>query len=344
MFLVALVVLPVTGCTAEGERAAPEFRPTTVTTATPTPNPKVVYAREAWERGPHSDTYALEKGPNTYCARCHSPANWDRSATIDPPPNCVSCKFPGEPEPRIAEGNPLVPEEEWESIDCAVCHRVDGGVVDPAIAWKDMETGYYETMRSSTELCTQCHRNTETLRHARPLGSGPHADFTCTDCHDPHDTSASCGDVGCHDSTALPLPTPLPEHADQVNNSDCTSCHNSVGDIHMNILEERPTKCMDCHGQLFAGNGNHKLRLGHSKFHADIACVACHDAAGLEVKPLEGEERWMTFRTTELLGRTQTEPYQSHQLTRSVDCSRCHAPTKSWGLPPITPEPVNGDE
>jgi cytochrome c551/c552 len=72
-----------------------------------------------------------------------------------------------------------------------------------------------------------------------------------------------------------------------------------------------------------------------------VTCVACHDASGLDVGPVEGEDVWITFRTTELLGRANTEPYQSHALQRSVMCDRCHYPDNAWGLTALveTPEP-----
>jgi len=233
----------------------------------------------AWEDSPHARTYSLEKGPNTYCARCHSPANWDPAATIDPPPNCVSCKFAFEPEPRIAAGNPLVPEEDWESIGCEVCHRqVEDGVITGEIAWHDPVSGYYETVADSTALCSRCHRDTETLRHSRLVGEGAHAGFTCTDCHDAHSTATGCAEQGCHQP-------------------------------------DEP-----------------EWQESHDEHHETLACVACHDASGLQVGPLEDGIHWMTFRTTELLGRANTEPYQSHQLQKEVNCQRCHYDENPWGL------------
>ena len=242
---------------------------------------------EAWQNSPHGDTYALEKGPNTYCARCHSPANWDPQATIDDPPNCVSCKFAFEPEPRQAEGNPLVPEDEWESITCENCHRPQEGAVSGEIAWLDTQTGYYQTVGDSSELCGRCHRDTETLRHERRLGSGAHADFTCADCHDPHSAAAGCDQDGCHSPGAL--------------------------------------------------------AESHDEHHDMVTCVACHDAGGLQVGSVEGQDTWTAFRTVELLGRSNTEPYQYHQLQRDVDCVRCHYEHNPWDLEPL-PQDEPDDE
>ena len=98
---------------------------------------------QAWESGPHNNKYDLYKGPNTYCARCHSPLNWDPKATVGKPPNCFSCKFPTDKEVRISPLAPLIAEADWKKVDCAVCHRGDkAGVVDPAIAiWNNGTEG-----------------------------------------------------------------------------------------------------------------------------------------------------------------------------------------------------------
>ncbi len=245
---------------------------------TATPNRSAIW--QAWEKSPHADTYDLEKGPNTYCARCHSPRNWDPAAKIGEPPNCVSCKFSFESSPRLAESNPLVPEHEWKDIGCQVCHRADSGTVRSEIAWLNAAAGEYEAVDSSTALCEKCHTDTETIKHKRNVDGEAHPDFTCTDCHDPHSTAASCAAFGCH--------------------AGVLATDTSV--------------------------------TGHGPPHEPVTCVACHDASGLAVGPLENQDVWITFRTTELLGRSQTKPYQSHYLQVSADCSRCHYVDNPWGL------------
>ena len=304
--------------------------------ATPLMEPTVSAQTEywmAWEEGPHANTYALEKGPNTYCARCHSPQNWDTTATIDPPPNCVSCKFPNESEPRIAQSNSLIREEEWQNIGCAVCHHMENGLASAEIAWLNISTNYYETVTSSTVLCEKCHTDTETLRHSRDINEGVHADFTCTDCHDAHSAKASCTTSGCHPDFSTHYLEIIVEHQDQVSDETCTDCHPSVADIHMNTLEETPVACMDCHQNLMGDYAKMRYQAAHSNLHATVTCVACHDGAALEVGPLPGQEQWITFRTTSLLGRESTTPYQAHNVQLVVSCERCHFPDNIWDLP-----------
>lgn len=285
VFYLCLITFICVSCNTFASTSTEQEPPTTIVIPTTTDfvDPVYLEAWKDWEAGPHSAGYDLGKGPNTYCARCHSPPNWDWNARIDSPPNCVSCKFDFEESPRIAEGNPLISEDEWEGIGCEVCHMVENGITDPAPAWFDQPTRYYETISSSSQLCEKCHMDTETLKHKRDLGDGAHADFTCTDCHHPHTLLASCNSEDCH-----------PE---------------------VTFSEELSTDYS-----------------GHTLFHQSVNCVACHDASGLDVGPMEGQDIWTTYRMTELLGRSQTTPYVSHTITNEVVCGRCHFPDNPWDI------------
>ena len=57
-------------------------------TPTPTPRDDTVI-RTALSEGVHGDTYDVGTGPNTYCAQCKSPVNYDPQSAIDLPPNCL---------------------------------------------------------------------------------------------------------------------------------------------------------------------------------------------------------------------------------------------------------------
>ena len=327
-----LLVTALFGCQAETTQPVSAEPSIEETAAEPTVSPQADYWT-AWESSPHANTYALEKGPNDYCACCHSPQNWNTAAEIDPPPNCVSCKFPNEPEPRIAESNVLIAEEEWQDIGCPVCHRVEDGVAEPEIAWLNMNTNYYETVASSTQLCEKCHADSETLQHGRHITNSVHADFTCTDCHDAHTTTASCTAAGCHTDFTTRYPVDIPEHIDQITEQECQDCHSSVADIHMNILDETPVACLECHEYQMGEYAGVRYQAAHSNIHAAVTCIACHDGAALEVGLIPTEGQWVAFRTISLLGRESTAPYQSHNVQREVACSRCHFPDHVWELP-----------
>lgn len=301
---------------------------------TPTLPPDQLLIWEAWERSSHADSYDLEKGPNSYCARCHSPANWDYTAAIDPPPNCVSCKFSSEPEPRIAINNPLIPEDDWAGIGCYVCHQMEGREAAPQFAWYDNATGYYETITTTTELCEKCHVDTNRfLHHQRDLGQDVHAGFTCTDCHDPHDPYASCADIGCHQDVAAQRKLLLDQHANIKEIDTCLECHTGGMDTHtMEVQRNGDNNCLICHDYLVNFSTDELPPVEHSSVHSKVDCVACHDASGLAVGPIEGEEIWAAFRTVESPFGLVSEPYQSHNLQRTVACDRCHYIDNPWGI------------
>jgi hypothetical protein len=218
-----------------GTAAPAEISSPTATEIPPTPTPDQSAYWAAWDESLHAHTYSLEKGPNTFCARCHAPQNWDPQAVVDPPPNCVSCKFANEAEPRIAVSNPLVPETEWMNIGCDVCHRVENGLVTPGYFWYDKLTGYYETMPTTTMLCEKCHLDDDILQHAVSLDGSAHAGFVCTDCHDAHTTAADC--LACHADDVLVTPVQTGEtptsadigHGHIHSSVSCVACHDSSG-------------------------------------------------------------------------------------------------------------------
>lgn len=332
---VIFLFLILIACTCQANQNNPSGEDL-VESAVPSPviPPDQMLIWETWESSSHEDTYDLEKGPNTYCAKCHSPANWDYSATIDPPPNCVSCKFSSEPEPRIAESNPMVPEDEWASIGCNICHRMEAGKADPEFVWYDNASEYYETLATTTELCEKCHLDTNKyLHHQRDLGQDAHVGFTCTDCHDPHDQFARCSDKGCHSDVTAQRKRVLDQHVSISEKETCLVCHTAGMDMHtMEIQRSGEDDCFICHDYLANISPDDAAPIQHSNVHGLVDCVACHDAAGLAVGPIEAEDVWTTFRSVELPMGLVSEPYQSHNLQRSVECGRCHYSDNPWEL------------
>lgn len=303
---------------------------------TPTPPAEQAQFWSAWAGSPHAQTYDLEKGPNTYCARCHAPANWDYQAKIDPPPNCVSCKFPNEPQVRIAVSNPLVPEKDWKHIGCEVCHQMENGAVLPSAAWLDNATGYHESITQPVELCEKCHTNTGMIQHGIDLGEQAHTELSCTNCHDPHSTIASCVNSGCHADVLAARLRPSQQHANLSENAQCQVCHTQGMLMHsMETQREGSTDCLGCHLDLLNVPPEGTAPQRHSKSHAVLDCVTCHDASGLAVGPANGSATWTTFRTVQTPAGATTSAYASHNLTRQVNCQRCHFEGNEWGLPEI---------
>ena len=231
----------------------------------------------AWESSAHANTYVLnDLGGNMKCARCHAPTNWIPSID-DVPEACLACKF------ELKEPPPLVPEGEWEHIPCRYCHEEDRrGNINPEIAWLEIaQIGEYSDVATPTELCLKCHNEIDLPEHALAEVGGAHADYECTECHDAHDTVASCTAAGCHDDVIDPA-SPIPGHDD-----------------------------------------DHQL----------VTCVACHDAGGLEVGPVEESGLWMTFFTVlSPEGEASVVPFTSHNTVLEAPCERCHFAGNPWGL------------
>ena len=174
----------------------------------------------AWQNSPHADTYLLDSaGNNNDCARCHGPENW-KPPLEDIPASCFTCKF------EVPDPPTFIPESDWLDISCYVCHEGDDkGNMNPEYIYLEFAVfGEYVEVDSTTELCQKCHQELAFQKHNGLQVGGVHAEYDCTDCHDPHDTVASCGSAGCHDEVSSPA-----GHDDDHRNVTCEACHDGSG-------------------------------------------------------------------------------------------------------------------
>jgi hypothetical protein len=177
----------------------------------------------AWQNSAHADTYLVDSnGHNNSCAQCHGPINWMPSMdTI--PESCFTCKFELEDPP------PYIAEEEWADIPCKVCHELNKkDEVEPDYKWLAIAPiDEYEDVESTTELCQKCHFAEEPREgHLWVSVVGPHEEQTCTNCHNPHDGSASC--INCH--TELDFSTArISGHDPDHELIPCVVCHDGSG-------------------------------------------------------------------------------------------------------------------
>lgn len=288
-----------------------------VPTATPLPDQsEYIAALESSMHGYYGDD--LYHGPNTWCARCHSPQNWDPEAVPGTPPNCFSCKFPTDAEVRVADGNDLIMKEDWVGIPCETCHIVDEyGIASEEISWLEPLTGEYSEVKTTTELCEQCHVTTtnnlfgSAVVHKVYFGSA-HLDYVgsmgdeapptyCTDCHDPHSLAAkTC--VDCHeiDETAHSKG----QYAAMKDSVTCMACHD--GSMDWNLMTPS------------------KLTYSVGPFGEDGVWVPIDATVGRS-------------------GAPANTPVVSHIIQGEVLCTRCHFEgnayelvvlTSSGGIPP----------
>lgn len=177
----------------------------------------------SWPSSPHAVTFVVSAdGKNSTCARCHSPANFVPTMD-DMPPSCSSCKF------EVKDPPPYIEESAWSSIQCNVCHEVKKNKVQPEVKWLEIaQIEQYAEVASSTELCLKCHAPANIADHWAITLEGSHAGMGCSDCHDPHDATASCTASGCHEDT-LNASEPIAGHDEAHKSVACTACHDAGG-------------------------------------------------------------------------------------------------------------------
>ncbi len=175
----------------------------------------------AWGSSPHADSYVVtDEGMNSSCARCHAPVNW--IPTMDEiPESCLTCKFEVDPPP------PLIEESVWTHVECKVCHEMKKDKVEPGFAWLEIAPiGEYSEVASTTELCNKCHLAEDIPAHVTITVDGSHAGILCTECHDAHDTQATCSTSGCHED-ALSASSITPGHDEDHTDVRCVACHDA---------------------------------------------------------------------------------------------------------------------
>jgi len=189
-------------------------------------------------------------------------------------------------------------------VACDMCHETKGGVVTSDIAFWNEFAREYEHVDDDSDLCRNCH---EDYDHSETI----HKEFSCLDCHDSHSTFASCLD--CHTQvveSSLQVPaTPIDGHNTGMdslcNGSGCHSVATQVARMPFSI---------------------------HGAQHSKISCEACHDADGLQVGPLAGEDVWTSWYSSGSGEEPTLVPFSSHNLQLEVDCLRCHYDDNPWGL------------
>ncbi len=186
--------------------------------------PDAAAIEAAWQSSPHANAFVLDvAGNNNSCARCHAPVNWLPSMD-DLPESCFACKFELEDPP------PYISESDWVDIPCYVCHEKDKkDNIQPEYTWLEIAAiEEYAQVATPTELCQKCHNEAELPDHAVSQLGGAHSDYECTDCHNAHDTVASCGAVDCHEDVIEPA-EPIAGHDSDHQLISCEACHDADG-------------------------------------------------------------------------------------------------------------------
>lgn len=226
MACIAGVLLAVVFLSACQAPVAPTKEPPRPTPVPPAATPGQPSVQTVWQGSAHATTFV--EGENNDCARCHSPMNWTPTDPADMPETCASCKF------TIKAPKPVA-KADWQSVGCEVCHIVENKAVTAKVAWLnaaiaqfDSSQSPYEPVKTPDELCVECHADVRGMTYARSMGSGAHASFGCTKCHDEHSLAASCTTTGCHPSLLSPEKQ-IKGHDTAHANVTCGACHDASG-------------------------------------------------------------------------------------------------------------------
>ena len=219
------LTLLLTGCGGARPECAPpdttvESDPgTTQAVADPTPDPGQI--RILWETGPHAHSHLIdEANQDPDCARCHAPENW---VLVEDETTSVT----GTTHPVGLASPKAQPGVDWSPVGCAVCHPNGTDEKEGEIAWLEVASSVsYVPLESISELCEKCHLAADVEGHLSIVIRGSHENMQCTDCHDPHDASASCSGSGCHEPFAQECET-IDAHIKPHLETSCSSCHDA---------------------------------------------------------------------------------------------------------------------
>lgn len=216
------------GCESRPSCESVDATATVVASATGSKTVQADQVRERWQQGVHAQTYTA--GENSSCARCHAPLEWvpvlsERSQAW------LELGLAGVGEPFH------IPEAAWSNVSCEICHAQRMDEIDGEISWLAIPPlGLYEDVSSPRQLCSKCHVSEVEDGHTPLVYGGVHEDLGCSDCHDAHDGSASCGSR-CHQPFAMEC-TQIETHDKPHSDVTCSGCHDGM-DFAIGWNEER---------------------------------------------------------------------------------------------------------
>ncbi len=228
-----------------------------------------------------------------------------------------------------AHANSFVVDAEGKNNECARCHA--------PLNW--MPTA----MEDIPATCQTCKFS---MPAPKPVAQAEWKNIGCEQCHKTEKGIATKQVAWLNAAIAQFDTNANPYEAVKSNNELCEKCHRGAFQVNASKTVHAARSCTDCHNAHSTSASctdskchadvlkSDKAVPGHDAAHAKVACAACHDASALEVGPTDDKSGFAAFRTVEIGGKKTRGPYVSHNLTRVVDCARCHANGNPWGLNP----------
>lgn len=260
---------------------------------------------------------------------------------------------------------PVIPDEPAPDPQATPGLSSDPGQSDILQAWQSgAHANTYVSDESGNNVCARCHSPRDwaptssadlpadcqtckfTVPMPMPVSETDWKSIECDICHRVTDGVVDSRVVWLDAAAAEYSSSDNPYEMVGTNTELCEKCHRDTGIFFykrdLGNGAHAGMQCTDCHG-------DHTLQAdcatchgnvletdepvpGHDAAHESVSCVGCHDASGLDVRPVEGRDIWLPHRTIEMPGKSGANPYLSHDLQREVACDRCHYANNPWGL------------
>jgi hypothetical protein len=208
-------------------------------------------------------------------------AEWLRLPDPEYEPDCMQCHAPlAILDVEQASGQSLSDKADESSPEpaCLLCHPQTTGEHKQDVAWLiDADSAKYEPVATIDESCRGCHVADGVDGHLFIQLEGVHADFLCTDCHDPHTAEAGCSDHGCHQPFRAEC-EPIQTHDKPHAAASCSACHAS-GEVEIGWDEDRQVwesfYAVEAEGLIeLESHTSHDLDL-------EVVCERCHTPGDL---------------------------------------------------------------
>jgi hypothetical protein len=244
----------------------------------------------------------------------------------------------------------LIAQQEWESGPYVNTFVLDDQGQNNTCARCHSPANWMPSMDDIPESCQSCKFEVEPPDPTIPQEEW--SDIPCQVCHQEDKKGNIQPEIAW-----LEVPA-LEEYASVDDATElCLKCHDTQnvpehGTVNVAgvMADFQCTKCHNAHSTAAScdAEGCHQDILtppepipGHDQDHKEVACVACHDGAGLEVRPNEELGYWITYLPwlvetevgdSETKTASGTVPFTSHNISLEVNCQRCHFADNPWDL------------
>ncbi|GAB4256548.1 MAG: hypothetical protein Kow00129_17030 [Thermoleophilia bacterium] len=282
------------------------------------------------------------------CVRCHTDARY-KAFPQSEHGTIKDLKYNWDGSPRVevmvagSDGQQYATNENYDAKDCGRCHintncgtchwksevtqKAVGNVLD---LWNQYDSAANDIKKQQTEYAMDWTVNVAAHDFVGPAELTS-SNAACTPCHVGYyqgDKSVPAINLYGKGISRHPQTQELllsGQRGVHETKQVCTDCHKEVHEaVYENTADGRrvggQTKCEDCHADKVTAT------------HKDVACIACHDAELGVHRDSTGEVYPYALK------HNVEESWPSHNLTKDVQCAKCHYAGNPLGAPPsVTP-------